>query len=526
MKTTRTSSDSGRTYWVVDWLDRPLSGTWCVVGWIIATLLFIGIIAALGGPSDDDGYQSAYSIWAISHGDVSCAFLTGTAANPPVIGIPKTGAYPPPVYPLVAGGVAAIGHIGSSLPFPSEASLGHHCVDALPASYHWGIRTQALNPTLRIGLVSWLVLMSGVIALLRSCGRGRRLWEPVTLIVLACFPPVWSCVGNVFHPQDLLAMGLILCAIACVRRDLWGWAGIFLALAVLSQQYALLVAIPALVIAPGTRRVRLIVAAALTGAAVVLPFVVATSGAVTEAVTLGTGDSSGYGGTVMWELHLHGALLVLVTRILPIVVSGCLAYGFLRRIGSALLAPVPLMALVALSLSLRLVFEQNLQHGYYMMAFSVSLFLLDVVAGHVRPTLVAWLVLVVLVFDNGGADLFYQESWRQVGQKSLSLVVITICLMWILVEVHRHRFDRQLLLPLTLLVGAIVTDPVFPQAPRWFWQIALLSTGIALTLEALVRWYRSQEFRSATATPGLSASTARACREAGRADPARPIRAE
>ena len=46
-------------------------------------------------------------------------------------------------------------------------------------------------------------------------------------------------------------MGLILGALACVRRDLWRWAGVLLALAVLSQQYALLVAVPLLVVAPG-----------------------------------------------------------------------------------------------------------------------------------------------------------------------------------------------------------------------------------------------------------------------------------
>ena len=125
---------------------------------------------------------------AISHGDISCAYLTGAAAKPPDPGVPKTGAYPPPVYPLVAGGFASLVHIGSSIPFPSEASFGHHCADALPASYHWGIRTRALTPTLRLGFISWLVLMAGVIALLRSCDRGRRWWEPATLIVLACFP--------------------------------------------------------------------------------------------------------------------------------------------------------------------------------------------------------------------------------------------------------------------------------------------------------------------------------------------------
>ncbi len=468
---------------------------WCVAGWIVATLLFVGLITALGGASDDDGYQSAYSIWAISHGDVACAFLVGPAAHPVEAGVPKTGAYPPPVYPLLAGGLAVLAPTGSSYPFPSHAELGNGCANALPAMYHWSIRSAALVPTLRLGYVSWIALMGGAIALLRACKRGRRRWEPFTVIVLACLPPVWSCVGNVFHPQDLIAMGLILGSIACVRRDAWIWSGVLVALAVLSQQYALLVAVPVLVVAPRARRLRFALAAIGAAAVMVAPIVATTSGAVTRAITLGTGDSPGFGGTVLWELHLHGATLVLVTRILPIVASGCIGFWFVRHLGPAALDPVPLMSLVALALSMRLVFEQNLQHGYYMMALSVALFLLDVVSGRVRTNVVAWLILVTLVFDNGSTDLFYNVSWRANGQKILSIVVIALSLLWILITLRgRHRLERRLLIPAAVLVGAIATDPVLPQAPRWFWQIVLVSTGIALAIGALTSWQAARSF--------------------------------
>ena len=57
-----------------------------------------------------------------------------------------------------------------------------------------------------------------------------------------------------FHPQDLFAMGFALAAMACVRRSAWAVAGVFIALAVLSQQFAVLVAVPLLVLAPGLRK--------------------------------------------------------------------------------------------------------------------------------------------------------------------------------------------------------------------------------------------------------------------------------
>jgi hypothetical protein len=479
----RSPNADGAASWAV--LDRPISGLWCVLGWLAATLLFVGLITAVGGASEEDGYQSAYSVWAISHGQITCAFLTGPAANASD-GTPNPEAYPPPIYPLVAGGLAALARVGHSFPFPSRTALGKNCLTALPAMYNWEIRAAALKPTLRLGFVSWFALLAGVVALLRACGRGRRLWEPLTIALVACLPPVWSCIGNVFHPQDLIAMGLALGGIACVRRDRWALAGFLFALAVLSQQFALLVAIPLFVIASGQRRARFALSGIGTSAVVVLPFVTATSGAVARAVVLGTGDSRGFGGTVLWELHLHGAALVLVSRILPIVVSAALAYWYRQRFGPSLLEPVPLMALVALCLSLRLVFEQNIQHGYYFMALSVSLVLLDVMSGRVRGALVGWIVLVTLVFDNGATDLFYDESWRGVGQKTLPIVVILICGVLILREVRHRGVSRRLLIPCALIVGAIASNPVLPQLPRWLWQVILLTSGVALAIGPLL----------------------------------------
>ena len=52
--------------------------------------------------------------------------------------------------------------------------------------------------------------MAGIIALLRVSGRGRRGWEPLAFFLVACTPPVFTCLTYYFHPPDLLAMGLIL----------------------------------------------------------------------------------------------------------------------------------------------------------------------------------------------------------------------------------------------------------------------------------------------------------------------------
>jgi hypothetical protein len=193
-------------------------------------------------------------------------------------------------------------------------------------------------------------------------------------------------------------MGLVLGGVACVRRGSWIWAGALLGLAVTSQQFALLVLAPLLVVAPANRRVRFASAAISAAAVIVLPMVAVSSGRALSAVLIGSGNDPSEGGTVLWELHLHGALLVGISRVLPIVLSMVLAAWALRRLGPAVRKPVPLMALLATSLSFRLVFEQNL-FGYYFMALAVSLVLLDAVRGQIRGQLVAWIALLILAFD-------------------------------------------------------------------------------------------------------------------------------
>ena len=240
-----------------------------MLGWAVATALFVALATLTGGPGRIDAAESVYSTWAIAHGRLSCAFPSVTVPHEPLVA---------PVYPVVSGFVAALAGIGRSVPFPAQAAMGPHCDTAVAAIHGWALKAGALEPTLWLAFTGWTVLAGGVVAWLRASGRGRRRWEPATLIVLACLPPVWICLSFYFHPQDLFAMGLALAAMACALRNRWVGGGILIALAVLSQQFALLVAAPLLVLAPSGRRWRFVGAAAGTAALVVLPLIVASSG--------------------------------------------------------------------------------------------------------------------------------------------------------------------------------------------------------------------------------------------------------
>ncbi len=464
------------------WLDAPLSVWWCVLGWCAATTLFVGFVAIFGGPSIIDTSESLYGTWAVSHGQLACTY--------PPVSLPH---FPPiaPLYLLLSGGIAAVFPAGHSVAFPSAAALGPHCDRVFSAMNLWSVQADASTATEWIGCIGWLALMIGVVLWLRASGRRRRGWEPATLLVLASLPPVWMCVQSYFHPQDLLALGLSLAAMACARRGHWVGAGILVAVAIASQQFALLVAAPLLVLAPANRRVPYAAAAIATGALVLLPFLVVSGDAALRAVTIGTGENPSSGGTVLWQLHLTGAGVVIVSRILPIVASTGLAWFVVRRLGQAALQPTTLMSVVAFSLGLRLVFEQNL-FAYYFMALAVCLVLLDVVRGHVRSSLVAWLVAVALVFCFRPGNAF-EESVRWGGrlQSLAPLIVLVPALVVILVRLLRGQFTRSLLPWIGVCICALLTwpghnGPFDPQHVRWLWQLLLVVPGLILAARPLL----------------------------------------
>ncbi len=196
------------------WLDEPIAQWKCVLGWTASIAIFSGLVAILSGPTDSDAPITIYSTWAIAHGSFSCAY-------------PHAKSLGAPLYPLLSGGVAALLRIGSHTPFPSAAQLGPHCSTAIKAMSNWSTRANAWPRTLQIGDLSWLVLLGGLVAMLRTTSRGRRGWEPFALVLAAVSLPVLMPLVEDFHPQDVVAFGLMMWALAYARRGWWTGAGVF-----------------------------------------------------------------------------------------------------------------------------------------------------------------------------------------------------------------------------------------------------------------------------------------------------------
>jgi hypothetical protein len=359
------------------------------VSWIVATAVFIGVTSLLGGLTQLDALLSTYTSWSIAHGNVACAFPPGSSVEFPLTA---------PLYPVIAGGLAALFRVGHGVPFPNQAALGQSCLHWLAPMTRWADRTDALTVTLRFGYLGWIALASGIIAVMRSSGRGRNGWEPAVLTAVACTPPVATCLEYFFHPQDLLAMGLILLSVSCAQRNRWTWAGLLIGLAFTSQQFALLAAALLFVLVPAKRRLAFSLSAVITFAVLVIPLTALSSGRALRVALTGSGEGGPLTSSFEWELHLTGSTSIDVFRILPVIAAVLLALWARRRLSETVMEPVALLSLLATTMALRLVFEGGL-YGYYFMASAVAIVLLDFVRRKFRIEVILWLAIGALVFS-------------------------------------------------------------------------------------------------------------------------------
>jgi hypothetical protein len=378
------------------WLRSPLSAGPAIAVALGAVAIFVVLSVTVGGPNAADSNVSTYFAWTVSHAHFACAYVNprnqgGTAA---------------PLYPLISSGFAAVLRIGHGVPFPNSAVLGRHCASAIPAIYKWSVTSKALTTTLWIGYVGWLVLAFGVLRLIRTVSRRPRRGEAITLLLVSWAPPVMMCLVDFFHPQDLLAFGLVLLSLSFVTRQRWMVAGLLLGLAVLAQQFAWLAVVALVIVTKKTARSQLVAGLAISIGVVAAPLLWLTSGRAWESIVYGTGGSS-WSQSLLVQTGLRGNSLYLVARLTPLLMTAITASWMRSRYRDEILRPVPLISLIAVSMLWRLVFEINVW-GYYFMAVTVMLLVLAAVSGRLRLGIVAWVIVVSLA--SADAEMV-QRPW-------------------------------------------------------------------------------------------------------------------
>ncbi len=207
-----------------------------------------------------------------------------------------------------------------------------------------------------------------------------------------------QCLTEYFHPQDIVAIGIALGSVACMKRGRWAWTGVLMALAFETNQFVLLLAVPMFVLMPKAGRLRAVVAGVAASAIILVTLTVLTSGRALRYGLIGSTQTSALPEADPWLSHLHGPLLVIITRVSPVAIAVLLAWWARRRLGTRVMEAVPLLSFLATCLALRLVFEVTL-FAYYYAAAIVFLLLLEVAGGRIRGAAITWYAVLVVAYN-------------------------------------------------------------------------------------------------------------------------------
>jgi hypothetical protein len=350
----------------------------------MAAACYFGIVAVRHGPpSDGDTVPLTAVTTALADGDLRAAASAGSLPNPPgypLLAAPFVAAFPsavgspnwctpsarirPPPVGLPLAGAAHTGVVECDQPV-SLAS------DILPPWY----RAQGL-----LGVISWLALAFGALALLRATQADSLARQAGLLTFLVFLPAASSAIVQLYHPQDVLSLGLALAALAQVLQRRWLLSGVLFGVAVLTKQFAVLLLLPALVAAPDRRsRLALVGAAFAVFGAGILPFLAVDPRATLENLSGFSAGGAATGQTVLSLVGVRGTVASAVARDAPVLGALAVCVWAVRRPGLHADRPTTLVALALVCTGSRLVFE-SVVFPYYLLAASVLVLLLDQVA--------------------------------------------------------------------------------------------------------------------------------------------------
>ncbi len=357
---------------------------------VAATTCFVTVVSLRHGPPSQGDTVPLTSVTTdLSHGRLHAAAAQDSLPNPP--------GYALLISPLVTAFRSEVGSptwctTGSGAPAPSSVAVyttrpvvtaGDRC-GSVPGQPPW-FRAQGL-----LGVLAWLVMAIGALALLRAAGSDTLGRQTGVLVFLAFLPAASSAIVQLYHPEDILSLGLALGGLAQSLRRRWVVAGLLFGLAFLSKQFAVLLLVPAVAAAPDLRaRSRLLLAAATVFAAGILPFLAAAPRATLDNLSGFSAGGAVAGSTVLTLSGVTGSVASAVARDAPVLFASVLCLWAWRRFGRSLGRPGALVALTLACVGSRLVFESVI-FPYYLLATSVMIFMVDMVARHSPYRSLAW----------------------------------------------------------------------------------------------------------------------------------------
>jgi hypothetical protein len=407
------------------------------VVFVVSFVVFILLVERTWGinSADSGTVLPTATLWA--HGLGACALVTpaGTTSNP------LSG----PVFPLLDALLQWILQLGRSSPFPAHLAA-QHCANAYSAAFTWVTTVPLGNQELNVGLVTWPVLALGSLSFLRTTSRSHTRSEWLLLGALALSPGAVFAFTDYYHPEDLLAIGLLLACAGALRREHYVGVGFIGVLAFASQQNVVLALLVIALVLPHARAVRRAALGSLMCALLLETPLVLWSGPRILSVTLvGTGLSDNpVWGTWMAQLHLAGSSALWISRAGPLVSTALLLVWLRRR---RPLSALGLLGAFEVVFTARLVFEENLW-GYYGLAVLTCWTLTAVVRRRLNVGVVVWAVLLILNtgLDNGQFGLpttlanHERVWWFQLILLPLALV-LSVRDLWVATSPSSRRLE-------------------------------------------------------------------------------------
>jgi hypothetical protein len=365
-----------------------------------AAACFVGIVVVRQGPPPGGDTTPLTAVTsALAAGHLDAAAQNDGLPNPP--GYPLLASPFVAVFPSWVGAASwctqpgRVANLRSQAPSSDDPAFGTDVGECgSPRRFANGSLGPSLLPWYQsqglLGVLSWLILAIGGLALLRAADADTPARMAALLALVAFLPAAASAIVQLYHPQDMVSLGLALLAMAQLLRHRYVAAGLLFGAAVVTKQYAVLFVLPALVVAPDNwRRAKVAGAAVVVFVVVMTPFFVAAPQATLENLSGFSAGGAVSGATVLALAGWSTTVVSAIARDTPVLFAGGICvWAFLRR-GPWLRRPEALLALCLACVGSRLVFESVI-FPYYLLATSVVFFVLDLVAKRSPHRSLAW----------------------------------------------------------------------------------------------------------------------------------------
>ena len=383
---------------------RTLLGLLLLVG---AAACYVAIVVARQGPPPGGDTTPLTEVTSA----LAAGQLHAAAAND---GLPNPPGYPLLASPFVVAFPSLVGSptwcLTSNRAAGSSATSGPNARGGTGQDDNCGNAASGNTPNVLpnwyraqglLGVLGWLVLAGGAWSLLRAADAESPARLAALFAFLVIVPAASSAIVQLYHPQDIVSLGLALAAAAQTLRRRWVVAGAVFGLAILTKQFAILLVLPALAVAPGAgARLRLGAATIVVAAAGLLPFLVSAPWATLENFSGFSAGGAVSGATVLTLSGVSGSVASAVARDAPVLFAVAVCLWALSRRGPWLSRPDALVALGLACVSGRLVFE-SVVFPYYLLARSALFFMLDLVTRRSPYRSLAWCAGAALFVVDG-----------------------------------------------------------------------------------------------------------------------------